>query len=834
MSDWPVGGIISDDSSDQYMRVIPALVAGAVCILFCGFLYWKLKKARVGSDIGQPYIDELAQMIKSGAKSFLWEEYKYLSFFVVALSLILFGIYFAKPSLSGVPGYTGSEEQSDGGRVLGAFLVGAILSGTAGFLGMMVATDANNRTTVACIEGSLNTGLTVAFTGGAIMGFTVVALGLLGLGSMYLLLSLGTTSLIGTGLYAGQNYSQFQTLQCLSGFGFGASSIALFARVAGGIYTKAADVGADLVGKVEAGIDEDDPHNPAVIADNVGDNVGDVAGMGADLFESYVGSIIAAATLGNQMPSNMAMFQGMGVDSTNVSAIANASVAYPFWISAFGAAASIVGFFFVSTKQEGKGWDIKLSTLMFALEKGIWISSFLFLGLAALVTALCYGADSEFGWRVYGCIVIGLVCGVAIGKVTEYFTSFDFGPVKSIKDRGVTGPATVIVQGLGVGMISTLPPTLFLAATLFSCNALAGQFGIAMAAVGMLATLGITLATDAYGPIADNAGGIAEMSGQDASVRAKTDSLDALGNTTAATGKGFAIGSAVLTSVSLLAAFKARVDPNNILFNNGLGGVDNPIVMAGLLLGAMMPFLFAALTMISVGKAAAEIIIEVRRQFREVKNENGYCLLDCIKIASEGKEIPADMEVKPESDKCVAISTRSALREMIAPGVYAIFSPVFVGFLVGPRCLVGFLAGSIVAGCMLAILMANAGGAWDNGKKLCEKLQIKKTEQGKACIVGDTVGDPFKDTSGPALNILIKLMSMVSLTIAPLIAENEDWQNFYYGFVPLAVILITTVLLICFDILGWQDPLKAEIEKAEQENTKEMDQVNTPATGSVH
>merc|ERR1712050_148384 len=405
-----------------------------------------------------------------------------------------------------------------------------------------------------------------------------------------------------------------------------------------------------------------------------------------------------------------------------------------------------------------------------ALEKGMYVAGIGFLALAVGIIVILFGPEGgpqHIGWKIFACIVIGMVSGMLIGKVTEYFTSFDFGPVISIKDRAATGPATVVIQGLGVGMISCVPPTIILVAAIIGCSTLADAYGVSIAAVGMLATLGITLATDAYGPVADNAGGLAEMAGCDASVRAKTDSLDALGNTTAATGKGFAIGSAVLTALSLLQAFKQQVQIKSF-------DLGEPLVLSGLLFGAMLPMLFAALTMISVGKAAAEIIQEVRRQFNEVQNAKGFTLRSAIEKASQGIQIPADEDVKPDSNRCVMISTRSSVKEMIAPGAYAILAPIFIGFLVGPVCLMGVLAGALVCGCMLAILMSNAGGAWDNSKKLCEKLKIKKTEQGKACVVGDTVGDPFKDTSGPALNILIKLMSMVSLTIAPFITGHRD------------------------------------------------------------
>merc|ERR1712038_1766264 len=584
--------------------------------------------------------------------------------------------------------------------------------------------------------------------------------------------------------------------EILAGFGVGASSIALFARVAGGIYTKAADVGADLVGKVEAGIDEDDPHNPAVIADNVGDNVGDVAGMGADLFESYVGSIVAAATLA-------------GTD--------NRLVALPVILAALGIFCSLIGYTMVGTDQEGAGWNVELGKLMWALEKGMYSAAVLFCILAAVLIHLMFGdsPDAGTGWKLYLCILIGLAAGAAIGKVTEYFTSFDFGPVKSIKDRGATGPATVVIQGIGVGMISCGPPTVILCIAILACNGLSPPdkeaYGVSLAAVGMLATLGITLATDAYGPVADNAGGLAEMAGLGPEVRNKTDSLDALGNTTAATGKGFAIGSAVLTSLSLLVAFKQQLG-TNLRYD-----VSEAVVLSGLLFGGMLPYLFAALTMISVGKAAAKIIDEVRRQFREVKNASGRTLREAIELSTQGIAIPENEDVKPDSDKCVQISTRSSVKEMIAPGLYATFAPIFVGFTVGPRCLMGTLAGAVISGAMLAIMMSNAGGAWDNSKKLCEKLQIKKTDQGKACIVGDTVGDPFKDTSGPALNILIKLMSMVALTIAPLLKDdlnmgNEDWENWGWGMIPFGIGLLATIVLAFFGVLTWKDPLQGKAE----------------------
>jgi len=754
-----------DCSFSRGAIVLPGIIASVLAFFFIYWLVTKLMAHRVGKDLVKSKgiggkLDFLALQIQDGAKAFLQEEYKWLALFVAAMSIILLVLF----SIA----HDDDADASQGVRTAAAFVVGAALSASAGWYGMSVATHGNVRTTVACAESDLNAGLTVAFTTGACMGFTVVSLGLAGVSVTFLVMGYG--------------YSDANALQVLAGFGFGASSIALFARVAGGIYTKAADVGADLVGKVEAGIDEDDPHNPAVIADNVGDNVGDVAGMGADLFESYVGSIIAAATLASN----------------------DGERALPFFLGAAGIVCSMAGYFAVSTKEAGDGWNTNLGALMWALEKGMYTAGLLFVAAA---TVLCGLIGKQYD--NLACIVIGLVAGALIGKVTEYFTSFDFKPVISIKDRGQTGPATVIIQGLGVGMLSTVPPVLILVVTILACAAINGNYGVAVAAVGMLATLGITLATDAYGPVADNAGGLAEMDPSiPDEVRGKTDALDALGNTTAATGKGFAIGSAVLTSLSLLAAFKAQAG----LSSEDLD-VGDPVVLSGLLFGAMMPYMFAALTMISVGKAAAEIIGEVRRQFRDIPG-----LKDCILKASQGIPIAEADDVMPDSNKCVEISTRSSVREMVAPGLYAILAPLFVGFLVGPRCLMGMLVGTIGSGCMVAIMMSNAGGAWDNSKKLCEKLQLKKTDQGKACIVGDTVGDPFKDTSGPALNILLKLMSMVSLTVAPLMkvkeGDNGDWQQWELGLIPLAIFVVVTWKLINANILTWDDPLAQFMDPA--------------------
>lgn len=769
----------------------PSLIAAACAFVFISFLYSKLAKYQIGKDIGKPRIDALAAEIKEGAVAFLKTEYYYLTWFVAALAVTLFGLFYA------------TEGTTSAIAISVSFVFGATLSASAGWWGMMVATDGNSKTTVACAgtdkkPGSLNDGLQVAFTTGAVMGFAVVGLGLSGAATTYAVLS---------NVFPGDIS---KVMQCFAGFGFGASSIALFARVAGGIYTKAADVGADLVGKVEAGIDEDDPHNPAVIADNVGDNVGDVAGMGADLFESYVGSIIAACTLA---------VSASQLESSPLYGKAWEGIALAFYLPAAGIIGSIIGYFAVNTKAEGQGWNVELGTLMFALEKGMYLA-------AAVLLAAAYGAVwvLELPVAIFGCVTTGLLAGIAIGKFTEYFTSFDFGPVISIMDRGMTGPATVVIQGLGVGMISCVPPVLVLAIAIVTTSTLAGPYGVAISAVGMLATLGITLATDAYGPVADNAGGLAELAFLPKAVRDITDSLDALGNTTAATGKGFAIGSAVLTALSLLSAFKDQIGEQPLGYD-----VGDAIVLSGVLSGAMLPFLFAALTMISVGKAAAEIITEVRHQFATVENAHGMKLGDCIRLYNkkyeelgEGNWVASEKEeVWPDSKKCVQISTESSVREMIAPGTYAILAPLIGGFLVGPRFLMGMLAGAVASGCMLAIMMSNAGGAWDNSKKLCEKMKLKKSEdpkkreQQKACVVGDTVGDPFKDTSGPALNILIKLMSMVSLTIAPLLKNyHEDFQYYYYGFVPLGAFIILTLVLSSksVNILTWDDPLNKMLD----------------------
>ena len=713
---------------DKLIYLAPAMAIVGLLYMFIKFNW--VSKQEAGTD----RMKEISTYIAQGAMAFLRAEWKILAYFAVIVALLL--------------GFMGSRSESSHWSIAVAFLIGAFFSALAGFIGMKAATKANVRTTHAA-RSSFSKALSVSFSGGSVMGLGVAGLAVLGLGGVFIvLIKIFAPDAVSTSHDVGR------AIEILTGFSLGAESIALFARVGGGIYTKAADVGADLVGKVEAGIPEDDPRNPATIADNVGDNVGDVAGMGADLFGSYVATVLATIVLGHEVTS-------ADGSSLNDGYLGFSPILLPMLIAGIGIVFSIIGTFFVRISESAA---VNTAVVQKALNMGNWGSMILtaiasyFLVNYILPDGNLYIRGFEFTkLHVFGAIALGLVVGTLMSLITEYYTSMGKGPVNSIVRQSATGHATNVIGGLAVGMRSTFLPILVLAAGIYGSYALAGLYGVAIAAAGMMATTAMQLAIDAFGPIADNAGGIAEMSELPKEVRQKTDTLDAVGNTTAATGKGFAIASAALTALALFAAYVGVINTNGFKMD-GIN-IYKADVLASLFVGGMIPFIFSSLAIQAVGKAAMSMVEEVRRQF---------------------KSIPGIMEGtgKPEYDKCVAISTDASIKKMLAPGAIAIISPLIIGFLLGPEALGGFLAGATVSGVLMGMFQNNAGGAWDNAKKSFEKgveingeVYYKGSEPHKASVTGDTVGDPFKDTSGPSMNILIKLMSIVSLVVAPTLAQ---------------------------------------------------------------
>jgi len=831
---------------------------------------------------GNAELKRLSHEVHVAAKSYLNTQYKWLSLWVATLFIVI-SIILQQDSNNMAGLYTAIS-----------YVVGSFLSGLAGYVGMYTATSANGRTAEAC-RTSISRGLQVSFASGAVMGNMVVGLALGGLWVMYLIwckVHPNSTTFTSTSFTNPNPNQDFNYVWgYLAGFGFGASSIGMFARVGGGVFTKAADVGSDLVGKVEQGIPEDDPRNPAVIADNVGDNVGDVAGMGADLFESFAGALIACATLAPALAREALANKWTTLPETEYQTLMNAGVALPFWVYGMGIAMSLVGIIYV---RGAKLTDQStLDTLLKTINLGVALASVLSLGTSIICCQLLF--DATLGWRLFGTIAIGLVAGVIIALYTTYMTSYEDQPTRLISEASEYGTPPVIIKGLGLGMMSISVPMISVVVTILACNALTGLYGVAIAAVGMLCTLGITLATDAYGPVADNAGGLAEMAGLEAFVRNRTDKLDSLGNTTAATGKGLAIGSALLTAVGLIAAFIEQSMPDRLQKPDACKNsqtpanckairsveVQDPIVLAGILIGAGVPFIFGALTMLSVDRGARAIITEVRLQFATAPE-----------LMKGARQQVVDGETYPNSEKCVRIATEAAIQEMVLPGILAVFTPVTMGFLLGPRGLTGVLAGSLAVCFMLALMMANAGGAWDNSKKWCEKcaedgepttkvssdkggpvtftrfgvkkaeifeeiknthgwdalvkegVPIPKTEEARnalresllklykdrhgATVVGDTLGDPFKDTSGPALNVLSKTMTMVSLMVAPLyqkMAKNNE--AFYDGFestgVIVAVVTFVIVGVVGFGLQHFFDKWNAEKNEISIQKKKAAD-----------